>query len=135
MPNGMWKQCKVPGCPGLTKTKYCDKHSHLEQQEKKKRQAYYNKNLRNAESQQFYESPEWRKLRALHLKRNPLCEKCFVNGRITPAVIVDHKVEIKDGGGKLDAENLTSMCRACHNKKTAQERASRNNRNGGYYNE
>jgi len=126
----MWKQCKVSGCAGLTKGKYCDKHAHLEERDKRARQAHYNKTARDTEAQSLYESPEWRTLRALHIKRNPLCEKCFERGRITPAVIVDHKVEIKDGGGRLDADNLQSLCRACHNKKTAQERAKRN-QNGG----
>jgi 5-methylcytosine-specific restriction protein A len=126
----MWKQCKVSGCAGLTKGKYCEQHAHLEEREKQERQAYYNRTARDAEAQRLYESPAWRRLRALHIKRNPLCEKCFAGGRITPAVIVDHRVEIKDGGGRLDTDNLTSLCRACHNQKTAQERAKRT-KNGG----
>ena len=124
MPDRIWKQCKVAGCPGLTRGKYCDKHAHLEACDKQAAQKRYNKTARNPETQAFYESPEWRKLRALHLKRNPLCEKCFADDKITPAVIVD-----QDGGGRLDGENLQSLCRACHNKKTARERANR--KNGG----
>lgn len=125
MPDRIWKQCKVAGCSGLTRGKYCDKHAHLEAQDKCKMQSRYNRTARDPEAQAFYESPEWRKLRVLHLKRNPLCEKCFADGKITAAVIVDHKVGIKDGGGRLDGENLQSLCRSCHNKKTAQERANR----------
>jgi 5-methylcytosine-specific restriction protein A len=115
----------------LTREKYCAVHAHLEEKEKRERQARYNRETRDAEAQRLYESPEWRRLRALYIKRNPLCERCFADGRrITPAAIVDHRVEIKDGGGRLDPENLTSLCRACHNKKTALERAKRNG-NGG----
>ena len=126
MPKGMLKQCRVPGCPGLTREKYCEKHAHLEEQKKRERHEYYNKNIRNSEAQKLYESPQWRALRELHIKRYPLCEMCFAKGRITPAVIVDHKVEIKDGGAPLDSENLQSVCHSCHNKKTAAERVKRN---------
>lgn len=126
MPKGMWKQCHVPGCPGLTRQgKYCEKHAHLEDAERRERASRYNKTARDIGSQKLYDSAEWRKLREIHIRRNPLCESCLENGRITPAVIVDHKVEIKDGGGRLDPDNLQSLCRSCHNKKTAQERAKR----------
>ena len=130
MPNGMWKQCKVAGCAGLTRGKYCPAHAHLEEKEKRERAAHYNKTVRDAEAQAFYESPAWRRLRKLKLAVMPICEICYAQGRITPAVLVDHIVEIKDGGAPLDMANLQSVCQRCHNKKTAQEHAKRNN-NGG----
>ncbi len=131
MPQSMWKQCKVPGCPGLTRQgKYCEKHKHLEERDKRERNLYYNQNARTAESQAFYESPAWRNLRRQKLRQMPLCEICYAEGRIEKAVMVDHKIEIKDGGAALDIENLTSICHACHNKKTARERAKRNEDGG-----
>ncbi|MDR3318529.1 MAG: HNH endonuclease [Clostridiales bacterium] len=128
MPQKMLRPCYKQGCPNLTREKYCAAHAHLEEAEKRERAERYNKTARNADSQRLYESPEWRKLRAVYLKRNPLCERCYAEGRITPAVICDHKVEIKDGGAKLDMENITALCRGCHNKKTAAEKQKRNNR-------
>lgn len=127
MPERIWKQCKVAGCAGLTKNRYCDKHTHLEEKHKKERAAYYNKNIRSQENQAFYESRAWRILRRQKLRQMPLCEICYMAGRIHKATIVDHITEIKDGGAALDIENLQSVCHACHNKKTAQQRAKRKN--------
>lgn len=41
------------------------------------------------------------------------------------AVIVDHVVELKDGGAELSPDNSMSLCRSCHNKKTAREKKRR----------
>jgi 5-methylcytosine-specific restriction protein A len=129
MPQGLWKPCAKAGCPNLTHGRYCEVHAELEEREKRERAERYNKFDRDKDGQKLYESPAWRRLRAIYLKRNPLCEVCYAEGRITPAVICDHRVEIKDGGAKLDMANITAMCYACHNKKTAIERAKRNDKN------
>lgn len=129
MPNKMWKQCKVPGCKGLTKQKYCDKHQHLEIKDKQGQNKFYNKNVRDKKSQKFYESTAWRRVRTIYIKRNPLCEICYANSKLTKAAIVDHKTEIKDGGEMLDFNNLQSLCLACHNKKTAKSRQNRQGEN------
>lgn len=68
------------------------------------------------ERHKFYHTSEWRKLREAHIRRYPLCEVCKEAGRITPARIVHHIVEIKDGGSPLDTDNLQSVCRSCHNR-------------------
>lgn len=130
MPKGMWKQCKYPGCSGLTHKRYCDKHSYLEEKDKKERMDYYNRLVRDKGMQAFYDSPAWRKLRRQKLNQSPLCELCLKNGSFTAAVICDHIIEIKDGGAALDIANLQSTCRCCHNKKTISERQKRN-KNGG----
>lgn len=72
----------------------------------------YDKNKRDKDSNKFYHSAEWKKVRILVLNKNPFCVEC---GK--PADTVDHKVAIKKGGAKLDIENLQSMCRTCHNIK------------------
>ncbi|WP_288297318.1 HNH endonuclease signature motif containing protein [uncultured Pyramidobacter sp.] len=73
----------------------------------------------------FYQSTEWRKLRAAYRRAHPLCEECLREGRTEPAVIVDHVKEIADGGDPYDWDNLRSLCLACHNRKTAAERRRR----------
>ena len=40
-------------------------------------------------------------------------------------VIVDHIVELKDGGALLDPANLLIRCSRCHARKTMEERARR----------
>ena len=63
----------------------------------------------------FYESPAWRKTRAYILKRDAgLCVRCGA-----PGVIVHHKREltpqnIDDPMISLNADNLETLCRACH---------------------
>lgn len=71
---------------------------------------------------EFYQSTPWRKLRALKLKENPLCEECEQNGVLSPAQMVDHIVPINKGGAPLDMANLQSLCNACHAKKTARDK-------------
>jgi len=80
----------------------------------------YDKSYRNKESDKFYHSREWRRVRGLQLSKFPLCKMC---GR--PANIVDHKVEIRDGGAKLSLNNLQSLCTSCHNIKTNTQKQGR----------
>lgn len=80
----------------------------------------YNKIFRDTNIQKFYESKQWKKIRAMQLRAEPICISC---GKI--ATHVDHIVEIKDGGSKTSMENLQSMCIRCHNKKTAEAKSQR----------
>ena len=89
----------------------------------KQTQKHYDTFRRDKGLTKFYSSPEWRKLRAIQLKRDPLCVKC---GR--PATVADHIKEIKDGGEKLSLDNLQSMCNGCHTSKTAEEKKKRGSR-------
>lgn len=41
-------------------------------------------------------------------------------------MFVDHIIEIKDGGAKLDPANVWTLCGSCHVKKTNRERDKRN---------
>ena len=70
----------------------------------------------------FYQSTAWRKLRAVKLAREPMCEECARQGRATPAQMVDHIVPINKGGAPLDVDNLQSLCNACHARKSAKDR-------------
>lgn len=75
---------------------------------------------------EFYWSKGWRKLREYYIRRNPLCLHCKQKGIYSPAVIVDHIVEIDDDySRRLDKTNLQSLCLACHNTKTAKEAKNR----------
>ena len=71
---------------------------------------------------EFYQSTPWRKLRALKLEQEPMCEECLKAGRLNPAQMVDHIVPINKGGASLDIENLQSLCNACHARKSAKDK-------------
>jgi 5-methylcytosine-specific restriction protein A len=71
------------------------------------------------ETDPFYLSVRWRRFRAWYLENHPLCELCEQEGRLTPTVMVDHVVELSDGGAPLEEENAMSMCWKCHGIKTA----------------
>lgn len=70
----------------------------------------------------LYTSPEWRRLVAdIKRERGRFCERCGGTHR----VLGDHIVEVKDGGAQFDRSNIELLCQACHNRKTAQQRARR----------
>ena len=70
----------------------------------------------------FYQSPEWRALRDQVISaRGKQCERCSARG----FVIADHKVEIRDGGARLDPSNIRLLCAKCHGRKTAQAKRAR----------
>jgi 5-methylcytosine-specific restriction protein A len=70
----------------------------------------------------MYENKRWRDNRLSYLRGNPLCVICHVQGRLTPAYVVDH---IKDHKGDYDlfwdTNNWQSLCASCHSSKTAKE--------------
>ena len=71
---------------------------------------------------QFYRNAPWRHLRKSWLEDNPLCKDCRDNKRLTPATVVDHVKPIRLGGAPLDRNNLMSLCKSCHARKSAKER-------------
>lgn len=77
----------------------------------------------------FYNSGAWRKTRKAFLLQYPLCKFCQDNGRTTAAKVVDHILEINQGGAKLDWENLQPLCHPCHNSKTARNTHEARKRN------
>ena len=57
----------------------------------------------------------WRRIRALKISINPLCERCLSKKLTVPAAIVHHKKTIKEYPAlRLDIKNLESLCFQCH---------------------
>lgn len=81
---------------------------------------------RNKSGSLIYDTRAWRRLSDKKRTVNPFCERCLKEGRHVVAKIVDHKVEIKDGGKPYEWSNLESMCYQCHNTKTQDEKDKRN---------
>ena len=105
------RPCRWPMCPGLTDDPrgYCEKHRGAGDR------AYKASRTDTAE-QRLYTSTRWRKLRALKLKENPLCEVCLREHRLTPAVIVHHKDEVRAGGDPFAWAGLEAVCASCHRR-------------------
>ena len=81
------------------------------------------------DKQEIYNSREWKELRIQKLRVNPLCEQCIKDGEaigipggyIRSAACVHHIVPIETAKTKdemrrlaFDANNLRSLCFACH---------------------
>jgi 5-methylcytosine-specific restriction protein A len=57
----------------------------------------------------------WRRVRAMKLAAQPLCEHCTKEGRVTEATEVHHRFPIATHPLlRLDMSNLESICRNCH---------------------
>ncbi|MDO4952407.1 MAG: HNH endonuclease signature motif containing protein [Synergistaceae bacterium] len=113
------KICNHPGCQRAIEAeeRYCSVHKPLHTST----DSGYVRPERHA----FYNTSQWRKIRAAYIHRHPLCEQCLRRGVIVEAAVVDHIREIKDGGSRTDTENLQSLCRYCHAEKTAEEKKKR----------
>ncbi len=66
---------------------------------------------------------EWRKTRLEFLRLNPIC---CVDDCLEPATDVDHIVSLRDGGSKLDFENLRSFCHPHHSQRTGRDQVKVN---------
>lgn len=86
-------------------------------QNKAKYDKKYNKFKRNQTHAKFYQSIEWKTLRAVKLSQsNYICEHCKAKGITTLAVDVHHKETLRDAWDKrLDINNLECLCVECHN--------------------
>lgn len=104
MPLSAPRPCRTPGCAGLVRVggycRSCKKHRNRR---------------RPSPAKRGYDQA-WRQLRLQHLEEHPHCARCGKR-----AVVVDHKTPIRKGGARLDPNNLQSLCRGCHGRKTILE--------------
>ncbi|MCW3837825.1 HNH endonuclease [Sphingomonas canadensis] len=61
--------------------------------------------------------------RATVLREEPLCRRCLERGLTAASVEVDHIVPLARGGGD-ERSNKQGLCKACHDAKSAEERAA-----------
>lgn len=121
------RQCTYSGCNeivtvpvGFRDSPRCAKHARIVEPTPKREYAHHHIDGKN-----IYHSYQWRKLRLGFVAQNPLCLHCEQYGIITAGYIVDHIVEIEDGGAIFDINNLQHLCKSCHNAKTAREKIKR----------
>ena len=79
------------------------------------------------EYDEFYNSAQWSKLRKWYRQRNPVCVWCMEENTVNAKdkIIIDHIIELQDGGERLDPNNLQTLCLKHHNQKTAWARNKR----------
>ena len=109
MPKNFKRPCKFGGCPRLTEKKsgYCEEHEKIAQKN-------YEKFSRGYKGSERY-GGRWKKIRDNYIKKNPLCEKCFSEGKLTLGKLVHHKKSISEGGTN-EEKNLMTLCVSCHEK-------------------
>ena len=122
----LFKLCAYPGCRRavpLDET-YCDAHkSKAEEMEKLRKKRSDQRRLRNkgSASSRGY-GRQWQALRNRFIAQHPYCVECMKQGRLTFAQEVDH-ITPHRGDPRLlyDEDNLQSLCKVCHSRKTARE--------------
>tara|TARA_R100000656_G_scaffold32743_1_gene28292 strand:+ start:4057 stop:4392 length:336 start_codon:yes stop_codon:yes gene_type:complete len=70
--------------------------------------------------QSFYNSKRWRSLRNYYLSMNPLCKTCEEAGYCEPGTDIDHVIPLRLGGTN-NLDNLQTLCRSCHARKSGAE--------------
>ena len=119
------KLCRQIGCSNIIdyEASYCAEHTRNNSRAEQTR--FYDKNKRNKTNNKFYQSSQWKKLRDIQLNDEPLCAICQSVGEV-----VDHIEEISDGGCATCLDNLQTLCKICHNVKTAKVRRDKKRREG-----
>nr|WP_277717550.1 HNH endonuclease signature motif containing protein [Priestia flexa]WEZ10237.1 HNH endonuclease signature motif containing protein [Priestia flexa] len=74
--------------------------------------------MRTDEKEQaFYKTGAWVRLRISKLSRDPLCQVCLKDDKLTIATLCHHITPVKrDWTKRLNISNLMSVCDRCHNK-------------------
>lgn len=114
MPYAAPKPCRQRGCAKITTDKrgFCDehrKHSWDQGANGEKRETAYRRGY----------GRDWREIRDIVLREEPLCRPCNAEGRLVYATELDH---IDGDTGNNARENLQPICVQCHAKKTARDR-------------
>lgn len=106
--------CRHAGCGKLIDaTGYCEAHAKLHQQQSDAQRGTANERGYNR---------RWQKARVTYLSRHPLCKVCDEGGLVVAATVVDHIIPHKgDQDLFWDTSNWQSLCKPCHDRKTARE--------------
>ena len=110
------RPCAKAGCFALTSEGYCPKHKPVKASRRE-----------SAQWHGWYNKPIWTEdLRPAQLMRQPFCRTCQDRGIRTRATVVDHVIPFRGSWALfVDANNHQSLCKRCHDRKTAAEQAER----------
>jgi 5-methylcytosine-specific restriction protein A len=87
---------------------------------RKARQAEYERQRGNAAERGY--DRDWEALKERFKREHPMCRICWErDGRAVPMHEVDHIIPFRDPSSplRLDWNNLQSLCKPCHSRKTA----------------
>lgn len=115
MPYAAKRPCNHPGCGLLIQhgERYCEPHRKANQTRVESR--------RGSSNERGY-TGAWQKARVGWLRAHPLCTTHAERGQTVAGNVVDHKVPHR--GDKVlfwDSANWQTLCKACHDRKTATE--------------
>ena len=115
MPYAALRPCSAPGCPALVPSGRCPQHQ---------RQHYRRDTQQRGTARERGYSRAWQQARLIWLAAHPLCADPFgTHGPIlVTASVVDHIVPHRgDAATFWRHDNLQSLCKACHDRKTVRE--------------
>jgi 5-methylcytosine-specific restriction protein A len=124
--------CSTSGCSTSIPfgTTWCDKHRAAglarKAEAERKRHKHSTVSPEKQQASRLYGTAAWQRIRAAQLRVEPLCRHCTARTRITAATIVDHiQPHWNDRSVFYDQTNLQSLCKSCHDAKTAGEDAAK----------
>lgn len=98
--------------------------SHLPTAEQQR--SAYERGKPRREDIAWYQSSRWRRVRALKLREQPLCEECLKQDRYVAANQVHHLEERKDRPElAYEPTNLQCLCVSCHSRHASFGRPTR----------
>jgi 5-methylcytosine-specific restriction protein A len=101
------RPCSYPGCNELVyHGSRCGAHV----------ETYHNQDWRA-----WYQTPEWKRIRAAQLLKEPWCIECKKEGRMTVATDVDHIERHQGDKQKFFNGPFQSLCHSHHSSKTIRE--------------
>jgi len=113
MPRSLPTPCSNNACPKVCHSSYCnecqpDRSKNVERNRKTAHQRGY--------------TVEWARYSKQFRINHPACVRCLANKEITPAAVVDHVIPHNEDQDLFwDPKNHQSLCKRCHDAKTASE--------------
>lgn len=113
-PAAMCKDCSKRA----TGNGYCENHQTTNACTEYKRA--FDKNRAHEIHRRLYQSARWRAVRAIILRRDPLCIKCGHKASQVVHHIIDAVEWLASGHSFFDQSNLQGLCKPCHDSHTAR---------------
>jgi 5-methylcytosine-specific restriction protein A len=107
-------ECKEYRCrnPKTTRSAYCTEHGGGQTDKAKA-------------NSKLYSQVAWSKIRTRQLSRQPLCARCYSDGKVTAATVVDHVFPHRRDVDAFKVNLFQSLCAPCHSLKTQDENRGR----------